>query len=86
MENYYSKGELERQIGSMSYERTAISEAKYGAMAKKKNEGLSELKDSYVLEFLKLPTSYKEKDLRKQIVSHLKAFILEFGILSFAGL
>ena len=52
----------------------------------KKNEGLSELKDSYVLEFLKLPTSYKEKDLRKQIVSHLKAFILEFGILSFAGL
>ena len=52
----------------------------------KKNEGLSELKDSYVLEFMKLPSSYKEKYLRKQIGSHLKDFIPEFGILSFAGL
>ena len=33
----------------------------------------------YVLEFLDLPVSCKEKDLRKQIVSHLKDFILEFG-------
>ena len=36
-------------------------------------------RDAYVLEFLDLPSSYKEKDLRKQIVSHLKDFILEFG-------
>ena len=85
MENHYSKRELERQIDSMLYERTAISEAKYGTLANK-NEGLSALRDAYVLEFLELPASYKEKDLRKQIISHLKAFILEFGILSFAGL
>ena len=78
IENRYSKRELERQIDSMLYERTAISDAKYGALTRR-NEGLSSLRDAYVLEFLDLPTSYKEKDLRKQIVSHLKDFILEFG-------
>ena len=85
IENHYSKRELERQIDSMLYERTAISEVKYGALAKK-NEGLSALRDAYVLEFLDLPSSYKEKDLRKQIVLHLKDFILEFGLdFSFIG-
>lgn len=78
IENHYSKRELERQIDSMLYERTAISDAKYGALTRR-NEGLSALRDAYVLEFLDLPASYKEKDLRKQIVSHLKDFILEFG-------
>lgn len=62
----------------MLYERTAISDAKYGQLAKR-NKGLFALRDAYVLEFLDLPTSYREKDLRKQIVSHLKDFILEFG-------
>ena len=33
----------------------------------------------YVFEFLDLEEPYKEKDLRHQIVSHLKDFILEFG-------
>ncbi len=78
IENHYSKRELERQIESMFYERTAISEAKYGALTRR-NEGLSALRDAYVLEFLDLPNPYREKDLRKQIVSHLKDFILEFG-------
>ena len=69
---------LDRQIDSMLYERTAISDAKYGQLAKR-NEGLAALRDAYILEFLDLPVSSKEKDLRKQIVSHLKDFILEFG-------
>lgn len=37
------------------------------------------MRDAYVFEFLDLPESYKEKDLRGQIVSNLKDFILEFG-------
>ena len=78
IENHYSKREFERQIDSMLFERTAISDAKYGQLAKK-NEGLTGLRDAYILKFLDLPASYKEKDLRKQIVSHLKDFILEFG-------
>lgn len=59
IENHYSKRELERQIDSMLYERTAISDAKYGALAKK-HEGLSALRDAYVIEFLDLPASYKK--------------------------
>jgi predicted nuclease of restriction endonuclease-like (RecB) superfamily len=43
------------------------------------NGGLAALRDSYVFEFLDLEEPYKEKDLRRQIVSHLKDFILEFG-------
>lgn len=35
IENHYSKRELERQIDSMLYERTAISDAKHGQLAKR---------------------------------------------------
>lgn len=41
--------------------------------------GTADLRDSYVFEFLDLEEPYKEKDLRCQIVSHRKDFILEFG-------
>ena len=76
--NRYSKRELERQIGSMLFERTMISNEKHKELISS-NSGLASLRDSYVLEFLDLGGSYKEKDLRKQIVSNLKNFILEFG-------
>lgn len=74
----YSKRELERQIGSMLFERTMISNEKHKELIDS-NSGLASLRDSYVLEFLNLGGSYKEKDLRNQIVSNLKNFILEFG-------
>ena len=76
--NRYTKRELDRQIGSMLYERTMISNEKYKDLAVG-NGGLAGLRDSYVFEFLDLEEPYKEKDLRRQIVSHLKDFILEFG-------
>lgn len=75
---HYTKRELERQINSMLYERSMLSQEKYKAVLAK-NEGLTALRDAYVFEFLDLPESYKEKDLRRQIVSNLKGFILEFG-------
>lgn len=76
--NRYTKRELERQIGSMLYERTMLSNAKHKDLISQ-NHGLSALRDAYIFEFLNLEEPYKEKDLRKQIVSHLKDFILEFG-------
>ncbi len=76
--NRYSKRELDRQISSMLYERTMLSDAKHKELIAG-NYGLSALRDSYVFEFLDLNEPYKEKDLRRQIVSHLKDFILEFG-------
>lgn len=74
----YSKRELERQIDSMLYERTMLSDAKNKQLIAQ-NEGLSALRDAYVFEFLELPPAHKEKDLRKAIVGNLKDFILEFG-------
>lgn len=76
--NRYTKRELDRQIGSMLYERTMISHEKHKDLLVG-NGGLAALRDSYVFEFLDLEEPYKEKDLRRQIVSHLKDFILEFG-------
>jgi predicted nuclease of restriction endonuclease-like (RecB) superfamily len=74
----YSKRELERQIDSALFERTMMSEITNKTIAER-NKGLTALRDSYVLEFLDLPKSHKEKDLRKAIVSNLKDFILELG-------
>ena len=76
--NRYTKRELDRQINSMPYERTMLSGAKNKELITG-NGGLAALRDSYVFEFLDLKEPYKEKDLRHQIVSHLKDFILEFG-------
>lgn len=74
----YSKRELERQIDSALFERTMLSDIT-NKMITERSEGLTALRDSYVLEFLDLPENHKEKDLRKAIVGNLKDFILEFG-------
>ena len=76
--SHYTKRELERQINSMLYERTTISKEKHKNLIAG-NDGLTALRDSYVFEFLDLEEPYKEKDLRHQIISHLRDFILEFG-------
>ncbi|MDR2581350.1 MAG: PDDEXK nuclease domain-containing protein [Fibromonadaceae bacterium] len=76
--NNYSKRELERQIDSMLFERTMISDDK-NKLFIAKNAGLSALRDSYVLEFLDIPETHKEKELRKSIVANIRNFILEFG-------
>ena len=83
--NNYSKRELERQIDSMFFERTMIFEEK-NKLFFAKNTGLTALRDSYVLEFLDIPETHKEKELRKSIVANIRDFILEFGKdFTFAG-
>ena len=76
--NGYSKRELERQIDSMLFERTMLSTAKNKSLIEQ-HPAVGALRDSYVLEFLDIPEDYKEKDLRKSIITNLKQFILEFG-------
>ena len=75
----YSARELERQINSSLFERTAISDTKKKLGIVTNDEKFSLIRDNYVLEFLSLPEGFKEVDLRKQIVANLKQFILEFG-------
>jgi len=76
--NNYSKRELERQINSMLFERTIISDER-NKLFLSRNPGLTALRDSYVLEFLDIPERHKEKELRKAIITNLRDFILEFG-------
>lgn len=85
IKNRYSFRELKRQMDSGLYERTMVSDIT-NKLLTERGDGLSALRDSYVLEFLDLPKDHKEKDLRKAIVSNLKDFILEFGKdFTFAG-
>lgn len=85
IKNGYSKRELERQLDSMLFERTMISN-QVNQLQLSKHEGLASLRDSYVLEFLDIPDSHSEPDLQKAITANLKDFILEFGKdLSFMG-
>ena len=76
--NRYSTSELERQIDSMLFERTMISNEK-NQLFITKSAGLASLRDNYVLEFLDIPRNHKEHDLRRAILANLKKFILEFG-------
>jgi len=73
-----SSRELERQIDSMLFERTMLSD-RATAKAVARHPQLSVLRDSYTMEFLGLPDDHTETDLRRSIVSHLRDFILEFG-------
>ena len=76
--NNYSARELERQMDSMLFERSMISDEK-NKLFILKNQGLTALRDNYVLEFLDVPVNHREKDLRKAIITNLRDFILEFG-------
>lgn len=73
----YTKRELNRQISSMLYKWTMISHEKHKDLLAG-NGGLAALRDSYVFKFLDSVDPYKGKYLQRQIVSHLKDFILEF--------
>jgi predicted nuclease of restriction endonuclease-like (RecB) superfamily len=78
VKHHYSKRELERQIDSMLFERTMLSNKRNKDLITK-NKSLSVLRDNYTLEFLNLPDSHHEKDLQHSILENLKKFILEFG-------
>lgn len=76
--NNYSKRELERQMDSMLFERSMVSEER-NKLFLSRSRGLAALRDSYVLEFLDLPEIHQEKQLRRSIVANIRDFILEFG-------
>jgi predicted nuclease of restriction endonuclease-like (RecB) superfamily len=82
----WSVRQLDRQINSQFYERTALSKNK-AAMLKKGQKTLpqdsvtpeEEIKDPYVLEFLGLKDEYSESDLEQTLIQHLENFLLELG-------
>lgn len=76
----YSTRELSRQIKSSYYERYSISNnINNEYLLCEKNDINNRFLDIYSFEFLNLIEGYNEKDLRKEIINHLKQFILEIG-------
>ena len=73
----YSKRELERQMDSGYYERYMLSKEKL--LPEKVQTEINPFLDSYVIEFLDLPTGFLEKDLRKGLIAGMKQFMLEIG-------
>ncbi len=82
----WSVRQLDRQINSRFYERTALSRDK-AAMLRKGAQtrpedtvaAEEEVKDPYVLEFLGLRDEYSETDLEQALIRHLESFLLELG-------
>ena len=82
----WSVRQLDRQIGSQFYERTALSKNRAAMLTRGQKphpEDLvlpeEEIKDPFVLEFLDLKDEYSESDLEEALVHHLESFLLELG-------
>lgn len=83
----WSVRQLDRQIGSQFYERTALSKDKAAMLAKGSvvqpedavtpNDAIKD--PSYVLEFLDLKDEYSESDLEAALIQRLEDFLLELG-------
>jgi len=82
----WSVRQLDRQIGSQFYERTALSHNKAAMLQKGEASEPGDLltpeqaiKDPFILEFLNLKDEYSESDLEDALIRHLADFLLELG-------
>lgn len=82
----WSVRQLDRQIGSQFYERTALSRDKAAMLVKGSVPTPGDvvtpddaIKDPYVLEFLDLKDEYSESDLEAALIQRLEGFLLELG-------
>jgi predicted nuclease of restriction endonuclease-like (RecB) superfamily len=82
----WSVRQLDRQIGSQFYERSALSQNKAAMLEKAETSEPDDLvtpeeaiKDPFVLEFLDLKDEYSESDLEEALIQHLTDFLLELG-------
>lgn len=78
-ENRYTAREMTRQINSGYYERYMLSTKKPQPAIAAASSAQPAFLDNYVLEFLDLPETVSEHDLKKAIIKNLKNFVLEIG-------
>ncbi|NCQ60663.1 MAG: DUF1016 domain-containing protein [Myxococcales bacterium] len=78
--------QLDRQIQSQFYERTALSRNKAAMLTKgarpRPEDHMTpeeEIKDPYVLEFLGLEDEYSETQVEEALIRHLETFLMELG-------
>lgn len=83
---HWSKRQLQRQIGSLLYERTGLSTNKKAVIERARKQERQEtvediLRDPYILEFAGLAErpEYSEDELETALLDHLQRFLLELG-------
>jgi predicted nuclease of restriction endonuclease-like (RecB) superfamily len=86
LRGHWSKRQLQRQIGSLLYERTALSTNKRAVIERARKQEPQEtiaemLRDPYILEFTGLSEryDYSEGELETALLDHLQRFLLELG-------
>lgn len=83
----WSKRELQRQVGSLLYERTGLSidrratiERSRQSSVEKPGDMASLIRDPYVVEFVGLAERhYTENELETALLNHVQRFLLELG-------
>lgn len=82
----WSVRQLDRQIQSQFYERTALSRNKAAMLERGEQPEPADaitpeeaIKDPFILEFLDLKDEYSESDLEEALINHLADFLLELG-------
>lgn len=82
----WSVRQLDRQINSQFYERTALSKDKAKMLRKGERPEPADtmppeaaIKDPFVLEFLNLKDEYSESDLEEALIRRLESFLMELG-------
>ena len=82
----WSVRQLDRQIGSQFYERTALSKNRAAMLTRGRKPSPrdavlpgEQIKDPFVLEFLDLKDEYSESDLEEALIRHLETFLMELG-------
>jgi predicted nuclease of restriction endonuclease-like (RecB) superfamily len=76
----WSVRDLGRQIEGCLFERTLIDPPKLAPALRELHPAADAVfKDSYVVDFLRLPDVHSEGDLQRGLVRHLKEFLLELG-------
>lgn len=82
----WSVRQLDRQIATLFYERTALSRDKAAMLHKGQKPRppdavppAEEIKDPFVLEFLGLKDEYSESELEEALLRQLETFLLELG-------
>jgi predicted nuclease of restriction endonuclease-like (RecB) superfamily len=82
----WTRRQLQRQIGSLLYERTGLSKNKEALLGEiesgKSTLALEDIiRDPYIFEFsgLKSQEVFRESDLEKALLDHLQEFLLELG-------
>lgn len=82
----WSARQLDRQISTRFYERTALSRNKAAMLLRGEKKQADDIitpeqaiKDPYILEFLGLKDEYSESDLEEGLIRRLQDFLMELG-------